>query len=160
MLALAVFVTWSVNFLDIDLERLPGVLGRLADVLARRYYPPDLDHIWHRNYLAAVGEALQMSYAAAVVGMLIAAPLAWCASFKFPRTGFCSIRRPDSSGSAVKRGVVSHRALARTESRTPNKQPGPAGHGDEFQTQDHWRPNTWPSSRSRFRSCCTKAALS
>jgi phosphonate transport system permease protein len=81
MLALAVFVTWSVNFLDIDLERLPDVLGRLADVLARRYYPPDLDHIWHRNYLAAVGETLQMSYAAAVVGMLIAAPLAWCASF-------------------------------------------------------------------------------
>ncbi len=81
VLALLVFVAWSLDYLDIDLERLPGLLGRLADVLSQRYFPPDLEHIRRPDYLAAVGETFQMSYAATVVGMLIAVPLAWFASF-------------------------------------------------------------------------------
>ena len=81
LLALMTFVTWSLDFLDIDVQRLPGILGRLADVLSRRYFPPDLGHIAQPGYLAAVGETFQMSYAASVVGMVIAVPLAWFASF-------------------------------------------------------------------------------
>ena len=81
LLALLTFVTWSVDFLNIDVERLPGILGRLVDVLSRRYFPPDLGHIARAGYLASVGETFQMSYAASVVGMLVAVPLAWFASF-------------------------------------------------------------------------------
>lgn len=81
LLALVVFVTWSLDYLNIDVDRLPGILGRLADVLSRRYFPPDLNHIARPDYLASVGETFQMSYAAAVIGMVIAVPLAWFASF-------------------------------------------------------------------------------
>ncbi len=81
VLALLVFVTWSLDFLNIDVERLPGLLGRLVDVLSRRYFPPDLAHIARLDYLTSVGQTFQMSYAAAIIGMVIAVPLAWFASF-------------------------------------------------------------------------------
>ena len=33
--SLVVFVTWSLDYLNIDVDRLPGILGRLADVALR-----------------------------------------------------------------------------------------------------------------------------
>ena len=41
LLASAAFVAWALEVLRIDLERLPGLFGRIADVLSRRYWPPD-----------------------------------------------------------------------------------------------------------------------
>jgi len=75
------FIWWSLEALRIDVERLPGIFERLGTVLATRYWPPDVDHVTKADYLGAVVDTFQMSYVATVVGMLIAIPLAWFASY-------------------------------------------------------------------------------
>lgn len=75
------FVVWSLEYLNIDLQRLPGIFGRIGEVLAQRYFPPDVQHILQADYLAAIVDTFQMSYVATVLGILIAIPLAWFASF-------------------------------------------------------------------------------
>lgn len=75
------FVWWSLDVLRIDTERLPGLFGRIGDVLARRYWPPEWSHIVKPGFIDAMIDTFQMSYVATVVGLLIAIPLAWFASF-------------------------------------------------------------------------------
>ena len=74
------FVWWSLEVLRIDVDRLPGLFVRVADVLANRYWPPDLAHVRQPDFINSVIETFQMSYVATVVGILIAIPLAWFAS--------------------------------------------------------------------------------
>lgn len=75
------FIAFALDHLHIDLERLPGMLGRMGEMLARRYFPPNVDHILNADYLHTVVETLQMSYLATVLGVAIAIPLAWCAAY-------------------------------------------------------------------------------
>ena len=75
------FVWWSLDVLRIDVERLPGLFGRIGDVIANRYWPPDLAHVVKPEFIDAIIETFQMSYVATVVGLLLAIPLAWFASF-------------------------------------------------------------------------------
>lgn len=81
LLAAAWFVSWSLEVLRIDLERLPGLFGRIGDVLSRRYWPPDLAYVVQPDFVEAIVDTFQMSYVATVVGLLVAVPLAWFASF-------------------------------------------------------------------------------
>ena len=74
------FLAFSVDYLDIDLERLPGMLGRMGEMLGRRYIPPNLPHILNLDYGHAVVETLQMTYFATVLGLAAAVPLAWFAA--------------------------------------------------------------------------------
>ena len=74
------FLAFSVDYLDIDLGRLPGLLGRMGDSLGRRYFPPNIGHIVNADYWHAVVETLQMSYFATVLGLAAAVPLAWFAA--------------------------------------------------------------------------------
>jgi phosphonate transport system permease protein len=74
-------VSWSLDVLRIDPDRLPGLMGRIGDVLARRYWPPDLDHVRQPEFIRAVLDTFQMSYVAAVIGILFAVPLAWFGSY-------------------------------------------------------------------------------
>lgn len=71
---------WALDYLAIDLDRLPGLMGRLVDVLSTRYWPPDVAHILKPGFLDAVVDTFQMSYVATVVGVLVAIPLAWLGS--------------------------------------------------------------------------------
>jgi phosphonate transport system permease protein len=80
LLTVLVVVAYAIERLGIELERLPGVLGRMGATLAQRYFPPNLAHIAQPDYLRSVLETLQMSYLATVVGVLLAIPLAWLAS--------------------------------------------------------------------------------
>ncbi len=80
VLGTLLFTAYAIDYLDIDLDRLAGMLGRIGVVLATRYYPPNIDHVLAPDYLHSVLETLQMSYAATVLGLLCAVPLAWCAS--------------------------------------------------------------------------------
>lgn len=75
------FVWWSLEVLRIDVDRLPGLFGRIGEVLARRYWPPEFSHIVKPEFIDAIVDTFQMSYVATVVGLLIAVPLAWFASF-------------------------------------------------------------------------------
>ena len=74
-------VWWSLDVLNIDVERLPGLFGRIGDVLSRRYWPPDLAHVAKPDFVNAIVDTFQMSYVATVVGLLVSVPLAWFASF-------------------------------------------------------------------------------
>ncbi|MBS0321109.1 MAG: phosphonate ABC transporter, permease protein PhnE [Proteobacteria bacterium] len=73
-------VVWSIDRLDIPLDRLPGILGRMGETLMTRYFPPDIARITQRDYLGSVFETLEMAYLATVVGIVLAIPLAWFAS--------------------------------------------------------------------------------
>jgi phosphonate transport system permease protein len=75
------FVQWSLDVLRIDVDRLPGLFERIGDVLARRYWPPEMSHVVQPDFLDAIVDTFQMSYVATVVGLLLAVPLAWFASF-------------------------------------------------------------------------------
>ena len=91
LLTVLVVIAYGIERLDIDLERLPGLLGRMGSTLAQRYFPPNLAHIAQADYLHSVFETLQMSYLATVVGVLLAIPLAWLASANVspsPRLGY------------------------------------------------------------------------
>jgi phosphonate transport system permease protein len=81
VLGAAGFIWWSLDFLRIDVERLPGILGRMFDVLSERYWPPQVSRVMESGYIEAVVDTFQMSYVATVVGILIAIPLAWFGSF-------------------------------------------------------------------------------
>ena len=75
------FVHWSLDVLNIDIERLPGLFERIGSVLARRYWPPEWAFIVRPEFLDAIVDTFQMSYVATVIGLLIAVPLSWFASF-------------------------------------------------------------------------------
>lgn len=75
------FIAFGLDYLNIELDRLPGMLGRMGEMLARRYFPPNVGHIMNADYLHTVIETLQMSYLATVLGIVTAIPLAWFASF-------------------------------------------------------------------------------
>src|SRR6186713_1918991 len=81
VLATLAFVAYSLEYLNIEIDRLPGLLGRVWETLSTRYYPPNVGHVLQPDYLRSVVETLQMSYLATVVGLAIAVPLAWFASF-------------------------------------------------------------------------------
>jgi phosphonate transport system permease protein len=81
LLAMLWFVSWTLEVLRIDVDRLPGLFERIADVLSKRYWPPDLAHVMKPDFLGAVKETFQMSYVATVIGLLLAVPLSWFASF-------------------------------------------------------------------------------
>jgi len=75
------FLGWSLDVLRIDVERLPGILGRMFEVLSDRYWPPHVHHVLESAYIDAVIDTFQMSYVATILGLLIAMPLAWFGSF-------------------------------------------------------------------------------
>ncbi|MGF1609637.1 MAG: phosphonate ABC transporter, permease protein PhnE [Kiloniellales bacterium] len=81
LLGVLTFLGYSLVFLDVRIERLAFLLSRLGNLLADRYYPPDLDLLSDSNYLESVLETIQMAYLGALFGVLLAIPLAWFASF-------------------------------------------------------------------------------
>ncbi|WP_119462844.1 phosphonate ABC transporter, permease protein PhnE [Rhodospirillaceae bacterium SYSU D60014] len=81
LLGAVLFIGYSIEFLGIDLARLLQMFGRIGEVLANRYYPPDVGYVLQPDYLHSVLESIQMAYLGALFGLLLAAPLAWFASY-------------------------------------------------------------------------------
>ncbi|NYT35317.1 phosphonate ABC transporter, permease protein PhnE [Allopusillimonas soli] len=81
LLLVLAFLAYAIQALNIDLARLSGFFGRLGELFSQRYYPPDLDYIMRPKYLHSVIETLQMSYLAAVLGIVISVPVSWLASY-------------------------------------------------------------------------------
>ena len=71
------FLTWSIVYLNIPLERFIGMFGRIGTLITDRYYPPDIDYVLDKGYLATVFDTIQMAYLGALFGMLWALPLGW-----------------------------------------------------------------------------------
>ena len=76
-----VFLVYCVEYLNIPLDRLLGVFGRMGDILANRYYPPDIEYIMDREYMGYVVETIQMAYLGALFGILLTLPLGWFAAY-------------------------------------------------------------------------------
>ena len=68
LLSVLLFFSYSVHYLNIPLDRILGMFGRLGDVLANRYYPPDMEYIADEGYLDAIIETVQMAYLGALFG--------------------------------------------------------------------------------------------
>lgn len=81
LMAALLFLTWSIAYLNIPLERFIGMFGRIGDVLANRYYPPDVDYVLEADYLSSVLDTIKMAYLGALFGMVMAVPLGWFGSY-------------------------------------------------------------------------------
>lgn len=76
-----VFIVWSIEFLEIPLDRIFGMFDRMGSTLANRYYPPDIEYIMDADYFGYVVETVQMAYLGALFGLLITLPLGWFAAY-------------------------------------------------------------------------------
>lgn len=81
LLGVLVFLAWTTEYLGIPLERFVTMWPKLASLFADRYYPPDMEYVLDRGYLAAVVDTIQMAYLGMLFGVLVAMPIAWFASF-------------------------------------------------------------------------------
>jgi phosphonate transport system permease protein len=81
LLSVLLFFSYSVHYLNIPLDRILGMFGRLGDVLANRYYPPDMEYIADEGYLDAIIETVQMAYLGALFGLMISIILGWFAAY-------------------------------------------------------------------------------
>lgn len=81
ILGTVVFLGYSMSYLNIDMARILGLFGRVGDLIAKRYYPPDIAYVLQPDYLASVLETLQMAYLGGLFGILLAIPLAWFAAY-------------------------------------------------------------------------------
>lgn len=74
-------IVFSIEYLDIPLDRMFGMFGRMGEILASRYYPADIEYIMDVGYIGSVIETIQMAYLGALFGLLITVPLAWFAAY-------------------------------------------------------------------------------
>lgn len=81
ILGIIVFLGYSLHFLNVDIARMLGALGRIGAVISSRYYPPDVAYVLQPGYLASIVDTLQMSYLGGILGVLLAIPLAWFSAF-------------------------------------------------------------------------------
>lgn len=78
--AIILFVVYSINFLNIDLVRLAGAFPRFVELLATRYFPPDMAFLMDKGYLESMLRTIQMSFLGGTLGVALAIPLAWLAA--------------------------------------------------------------------------------
>lgn len=81
LLVVLVFLTYSLNFMNVSIPKMLGALGGLVGVIADRYYPPDLAYIADKGYLSSVVDTLQMSFLGGVAGVFLSIPLAWFSAY-------------------------------------------------------------------------------
>ncbi len=74
-------IVFSIEYLNIPLDRVFGMFGRMGEILANRYYPADIEYIMDVDYIGSVIETIQMAYLGALFGLLITIPLAWFAAY-------------------------------------------------------------------------------
>ena len=80
-ISILLFLTYSIEYLEIPLDRLVGMLQRMGYTLANRYYPPDLEYIADLDYMEYVLETIQMAYLGSLFGLIITLPLGWLGAF-------------------------------------------------------------------------------
>ena len=80
LLALA-FISFSIAYLNIPLDRFFNMFGRVGTLIADRYYPPDIMYVVDYDYLSSVFDTVKMAYLGALFGMMLAIPLGWFGAF-------------------------------------------------------------------------------
>ena len=77
LLLFCVFAVWTVWYLNMPLERLSGMFGRIGVMVFNRMMPPDLDYALTGNVFYSILETIEMSFLGTVYGVLLAVPVAW-----------------------------------------------------------------------------------
>ena len=77
VLAILVFLCYSLHFLNIDVLVMLTALGKLGGVIADRFYPPEISYVTNPGYLSSILDTLQMSFLGGILGVILAIPLAW-----------------------------------------------------------------------------------
>ena len=80
ILGVLAFLGWSVAFLNIDLSRVLGAFPRLAEILATRYFPPDMEYVTDADFIHSVIRTLEMSLLGGFFVVVCSIPLAWLAA--------------------------------------------------------------------------------
>ena len=71
------FGVWTIEVLNIPIERVLRMYGPLASMVTERLMPPDLYYVVEPVVLASIFETIQMSVLGVLGGLLIAMPMAW-----------------------------------------------------------------------------------
>ena len=77
VLAILVFLGYSLHSLNIDVLVMLTALGKLGGVIADRFYPPEISYVTNPGYLSSILDTLQMSFLGGILGVILAIPLAW-----------------------------------------------------------------------------------
>ena len=77
VLAILVFLGYSLHFLNIDVLVMLTALGKLGGVIADRFYPTEISYVTNPGYLSSILDTLQMSFLGGILGVILAIPLAW-----------------------------------------------------------------------------------
>ena len=77
VLAILVFLGYSLHFLNIDVLVMLTALGKLGGVIADRFYPPEISYVTNPGYLSSILDTLQMSFLGGILGVILAIPLDW-----------------------------------------------------------------------------------
>ena len=80
ILAILAFLGYSIAYLNIDLSRILGAFPRLVEILATRYFPPDMNYVSDADFLRSVLRTLEMSLLGGCFGVICSIPLAWLAA--------------------------------------------------------------------------------
>ncbi len=81
LLILLGFGFWSIDVLQIPIDRMLGMFGRVGNMVWQRLLPPDLAYATQASVIYAVLETIEMSLLGSFVGTLITLPLAWFAAW-------------------------------------------------------------------------------
>ncbi len=81
LLSLFAFGFWSIDVLQIPIDRVLGMFGRVGNMVWQRLLPPDLVYATSASVIYAVLETIEMSLLGSFIGTLITLPLAWFAAW-------------------------------------------------------------------------------
>ena len=77
LLLFCIFAVWTAWYMNMPLERLSGMFGRIGTMVFNRMMPPDLDYALTGNVFYSIFETIEMSFLGTVFGVLLAVPVAW-----------------------------------------------------------------------------------
>lgn len=72
---------WTIHHLNIPIERIVGMFGRLAHMFFGRMMPPDMVYALQPGILSRVVETIEMTFLGSFFGTLIALVVAWFAAW-------------------------------------------------------------------------------
>jgi phosphonate transport system permease protein len=81
VLLFATYVYWTIWYLNIPVERIWGMPGRVATMIVGRMFPPDFEYALTGNVFMSILETIEMSLLGTVFGVIIAVPVSWFAAW-------------------------------------------------------------------------------
>lgn len=75
------FAVWTIYHLNIPIERMLGIFGRVGHMFFERMMPPDMAYALQQGILYRVLETIEMTFLGAFAGTIIAIFVAWFAAW-------------------------------------------------------------------------------